>query len=164
MLCGSLQQRSANRAALAIASEAAAQERGATVDHFDRLDEIPGVQSERVEAPIDAIDDWRSRIDRADAVLIAAPEYAGGVSGAVKNAFDWLVGSATIYRKPVGVISAGTTGGEHARRMMAQTFTWQGAYVVGRARHRPRRARRWTTTADSPTPPPSRPSHDSSSC
>jgi hypothetical protein len=35
-----------------------------------------------------------------------------------------------MYRKPVGVISAGTTGGEHARRMMTQTLTWQGAYVV----------------------------------
>jgi chromate reductase, NAD(P)H dehydrogenase (quinone) len=48
----------------------------------------------------------------------------------VKNAFDWLVGTGELYRKPVAVISAGTTGGLHARRMMAQTLTWQGAYVV----------------------------------
>jgi hypothetical protein len=33
-------------------------------------------------------------------------------------------------RKPVGVISAGTSGGQHARQAMAQTLTWQGAYVV----------------------------------
>jgi len=128
-LCGSLQQRSANRAALDVASEAA-RERGATVDRFDRLDEIPAFNPERGEAHIDAVDDWRSRIDSADAVLIAAPEYAGGVSGAVKNALDWLVGSATMYRKPVGVISAGTTGGEHARRTLTQTLTWQGANVI----------------------------------
>ena len=63
-------------------------------------------------------------------MLVAAPEYAGGVAGAVKNAFDWLVGSGSMYRKPVAVISAGTTGGRYARLAMAQTLTWHGAYVV----------------------------------
>jgi chromate reductase, NAD(P)H dehydrogenase (quinone) len=128
-VCGSLQERSANRAALAVVLNAAI-ERGATVDDFDRLDEIPPFNPERGEEPIDVIEEWRRRIDDSDAVLVAAPEYAGGLAGVAKNAFDWLVGSATVYRKPVGVISAGTSGGEHARRMMAQTLTWQGAYVV----------------------------------
>jgi chromate reductase, NAD(P)H dehydrogenase (quinone) len=63
-------------------------------------------------------------------VLVAAPEYAGGVAGAVKNAFDWLVGSGNLYRKPMAVISAGTSGGRYARQAMAQTLTWQGAYVL----------------------------------
>ena len=128
-VCGSLQHRSANHAALAVAS-ATAIERGATVDDFDRLGEIPAFNPERGEEPIDVIEDWRRRIDEADAVLVAAPEYAGGLAGVIKNALDWLVGSATVYRKPVGVISAGTSGGEHARRMLTQTLTWQGAYVV----------------------------------
>ena len=76
------------------------------------------------------VEDWRRRVDTADVVLVAAPEYAGGVAGAVKNAFDWLVGSANMYRKPVAVITAGTSGGRHARQAMVQTLTWQGAYVV----------------------------------
>jgi len=126
---GSLQQRSANRAALAVASNVAAAH-GATIDDFDRLGEIPPFNPERDEEPIAAVENWRGRIQRADAVLVAAPEYAGGLAGVVKNAFDWLVGSATMYRKPAGVISAGTSGGEHARRMLTQTLTWQGAYVV----------------------------------
>jgi NAD(P)H-dependent FMN reductase len=129
IVCGSLQQRSANRAALEVASGAAVA-RGVAVDDFERLAEIPAFDSDRGEDTIEAVDEFRRRIDAADAVLIAAPEYAGGLSGVVKNALDWLVGSATMYRKPVGVISAGTTGGEHARRMMTQTLTWQGAYVV----------------------------------
>ena len=66
----------------------------------------------------------------ADVVLVATPEYAGAVAGAVKNAFDWLVGSGELYRKPLALLSAGTSGGVHARRMMAQTLTWQGAYVL----------------------------------
>jgi NAD(P)H-dependent FMN reductase len=100
------------------------------VDHFDRLAEIPAFDPDREDERIDVVDEWRRRIALADVVLVAAPEYAGGIAGVVKNAFDWLVGSGTVYRKPVGVISAGTTGGHHARQAMAQTLTWQGAYVV----------------------------------
>jgi NAD(P)H-dependent FMN reductase len=129
IVCGSLQRRSTNRAALEIASSAAVA-RGAIVYEFDGLAAIPAFDPDRGEEPIGAVDEWRRRIDEADAILVCAPEYAGGVAGAVKNAFDWLVGSANMYRKPVAVITAGTTGGEHARRAMAQTLTWQGAYVV----------------------------------
>jgi NAD(P)H-dependent FMN reductase len=103
---------------------------GATVDDFDRLADVPPFDADRVAEAIEVIDDWRRRVDAADVVLVAAPEYAGAVAGAVKNAFDWLVGSGELYRKPVAVLSAGTSGGFHARRMMTQTLTWQGAYVV----------------------------------
>ncbi len=127
-VCGSLQARSANRAAIAVASSRASRA-GATVDDYDRLADIPAFNADRDEQ-IEAVEDWRRRVDAADAVLVAAPEYAGGVAGVVKNAFDWLVGSGNMYRKPVGVITAGTSGGWHARQAVAQTLTWQGAYVV----------------------------------
>jgi NAD(P)H-dependent FMN reductase len=103
---------------------------GATVDDFDRLADVPAFDVNRAGDPIEVVDDWRRRVSAADVVLVAAPEYAGAVAGAVKNAFDWLVGGGELYRKPVAVVSAGTSGGLHARRMMAQTLTWQGAYVV----------------------------------
>jgi NAD(P)H-dependent FMN reductase len=128
-LCGSLQGRSANRRALEVAAGVAVAG-GATVDDFDRLADVPAFNPDRAAEPIDVIADWRARMTAADVVLVAAPEYAGAVAGAVKNAFDWLVGSGELYRKPVGVLSAGTSGGQHARRMLAQTLTWQGAYVV----------------------------------
>ncbi len=128
-ICGSLQQRSANRAALEVASSVAVA-RSAIVDDFDRLAEIPAFDPDREAEVLDVVEDWRQRLDTADVVLVAAPEYAGGMAGALKNAFDWLVGSGSMYRKPVGVVSAGTTGGRHARQTTAQTLTWQGAYVV----------------------------------
>jgi NAD(P)H-dependent FMN reductase len=126
-LCGSLSGRSANRAALDVATSAAV-ERGATCDDFDRLAELPAFDPDHPDVP--ALVDWRQRVTAADAVLVAAPEYAGGLSGAVKNVFDGLVGGGELYRKPVAVISAGTSGGEHARADLARTLTWQGAYVV----------------------------------
>ncbi len=128
-VCGSLQDRSANRAALAGAA-AVALAAGARVDDFDRLADVPAFDVDRAGEPIEVIEDWRRRAAATDVVLVAAPEYAGAVAGAVKNAFDWLVGGGEMYRKPVAVLSAGTSGGLHARRMMAQTLTWQGAYVV----------------------------------
>jgi chromate reductase, NAD(P)H dehydrogenase (quinone) len=128
-MCGSLQARSANRAALTVAM-AVAIDAGATVDKFERLADIPAFDPDRIDNPPEVIGDWRRRMSEADAVLVATPEYAGAVAGAVKNAFDWLVGTGETYRKPIGVLSAGTSGGFHARRMMAQTLTWQGAYVV----------------------------------
>ena len=128
-VCGSLQGRSANRAALDAASLVAVAA-GASVDDFERLAEIPAFDADRAEEPIEVVDEWRHRVHVADVVLVAAPEYAGAVAGAVKNALDWLVGSGELYRKPLALLSAGTSGGVHARRMMAQTLTWQGAYVL----------------------------------
>jgi chromate reductase, NAD(P)H dehydrogenase (quinone) len=129
IVCGSLQQRSANRAALdaaCVVAEAA----GARVEAFEQLADVPAFDPGRADEPIEAVAAWRGQVAAADAVLVAAPEYAGGLAGAVKNAFDWLVGTGEMYRKPVAVLSAGTTGGPYARRTLAQTLTWQGAYVV----------------------------------
>jgi NAD(P)H-dependent FMN reductase len=128
-VCGSLQRRSANRAVLDEATTVAVGA-GATVVDYGHLAEVPAFDVDRAAEPNEAVDEWRRQVAGADAVLVAAPEYAGAVAGAVKNAFDWLVGSGELYRKPVAVLSAGTSGGEHARRMLAQTLTWQGAYVV----------------------------------
>ena len=128
-VCGSLQSRSSNRAALDVAAEVATAG-GAVVETFDRLAELPAFDPDRSEEPDEVVAEWRAQVDRADAVVVAAPEYAGGVAGAVKNALDWLVATGSLYRTPVAVISAGTTGGRHALVGTAQTLTWQGAYVV----------------------------------
>ena len=130
MVCGSLQSRSSNRAALDVAARLANDDH-AMVEVFDRLAELPAFDSDRADGPDEVVADWRTEVERADAVLVAAPEYAGGLAGAVKNALDWLVATSALYRTPVAVISAGTTGGPHALVDLARTLTWQGAYVVG---------------------------------
>ena len=128
-VCGSLQATSANRAALDAATVVAVAA-GALVEDVGLLAEIPPFNADLADAGIAAVEAWRHQVAAADAVLIATPEYAGGVAGVVKNAFDWLVGSGELYRRPVAVLSAATSGGLEARRMLAQSLTWQGAYVV----------------------------------
>jgi chromate reductase, NAD(P)H dehydrogenase (quinone) len=125
-VCGSLQRLSANRAAIDVASGFWGTD--VAVEEFADLVRIPPFDPDAVADT--EVDEWRARLAAADAVLFASPEYAGAIAGTLKNALDWIVGSGELYAKPVGVISAGTSGGVHARRMTIQTLTWQGAHVV----------------------------------
>lgn len=129
-VCGSLQSLSANRAAIDVAHAYMRSRPGLDVDDYEGLATIPPFNADPDHDPSPSVSAWRERIARSDAVLIAAPEYAGALAGTIKNALDWIVGSGELYTKPVAVMSAGTSGGGYARQMLIQTLTWQGAHVV----------------------------------
>ncbi|KQN49760.1 FMN reductase [Serratia sp. Leaf50] len=42
---------------------------------------------------------WRAALTSADMILLASPEYAHGVTGVIKNALDWVVGSGELMDK-----------------------------------------------------------------
>lgn len=129
LLVGSLGEASANAAALSVAEAHVHQQRHRT-HWLTGLGSVPPfvpADSDNAPSPVAS---FRKQIESVDALLLAAPEYAGGVSGAVKNALDWLVGSASLYHIPVGVLSVGTTGGEHAIEQLVRTLSWQGGLVV----------------------------------
>ena len=48
----------------------------------------------------------RAQVARADALVIASPEYAHGMTGVIKNAMDWLVGFEPFRSKPVAIFNA----------------------------------------------------------
>jgi NAD(P)H-dependent FMN reductase len=129
LVCGSLQRCSANRAALDVA-RAALSASGVDASAFGHLGSIPPLNPDRGDDPGEAVLAFRAEIGAADAMLLAAPEYAGAIAGVVKNALDWIVGSGDLYGKPVALVSAGTTGGVFARRDLVRTLSWQGAHVV----------------------------------
>jgi NAD(P)H-dependent FMN reductase len=126
-ICGSLQRSSSNRRALEVV-RAELEGLGVEVAASPELGLVPAFDPDREATP--AVDELRARIAGCDAVVIATPEYAGGIAGALKNALDWIVGSGELYGKPVAVVSAGTSGGVHARRDLVRTLTWQGGHVV----------------------------------
>ncbi len=129
LLCGSLGRMSANRAALDVV-RSDLERRGIEVTDGDVFATVPALNPDLVDTPPPAVVELRRLIAAADAVIIAAPEYAGGLAGSVKNALDWVVGSGELYGKHVGILCAGTSGGEHARLQLAQTLYWQGARPV----------------------------------
>lgn len=71
----------------------------------------------------------RQRIEGADALLISSPEYAHGVPGALKNALDWLVSSAGVIGKPVGLLNAAPRA-SHAQASLAETLRTMSMTVV----------------------------------
>jgi len=71
---------------------------------------------------------WRKHLQDADAVLVCSPEYAFGVPGSLKNAFDWTVGSGEMVNKPLALITA-STGGEKAHAAWLQIFKALSAVI-----------------------------------
>ncbi len=128
-ICGSWQPTSAN-ASIVRHATARARAAGVTVASFELLRDVDPFDPQQVDDPAPPVAELRRAVSEADAVLIAAPEYAGALAGVVKNALDWLVGAGSMWDRTVGVACAGTTGGWFARRDLAQTLAWQGALVV----------------------------------
>ena len=129
LLLGSLSAGSTNAMALEVVA-ASAHASDVVSASVDGLEHIPPFAPAEADDPPAPVEHFRSQLATADALVIAAPEYAAGLAGSVKNALDWLVGSATLYQKVIGVMSAGTTGGAYAIEQMVRTLSWQGAYVV----------------------------------
>ncbi len=121
---------SANQAALTVAAEWIGTSGVAEPMTTDRSGRDPDVLPELVDDPPPPVAEMRLMVEGADGVMIAAPEYAGGLAGSTKNALDWLVGSASIYHRPIAVLSAGTSGGVFAIEQLVRTLSWQGALVV----------------------------------
>ena len=72
---------------------------------------------------------FHAEISAADALVIASPEYAHGVSGVIKNALDWLVGLEAFARKPIAVLNASPRA-SHADAALHETLLTMAAVVV----------------------------------
>jgi len=128
LLCGSFGSESSNLAALNVAAAYAATN-GLQPVMIDGLVNLPAFIVDELGTAPASVRHFRDALVNVDALIIAVPEYAAGMAGSTKNALDWLVGEATLYRKPIAVISAGTTGGERAIEQLTFTLSWAGAWV-----------------------------------
>ncbi len=83
------------------------------------------------EAPA-AVVAFREAVARADALVVATPEYNGSVPGVLKNAIDWASrprGAAAIAGKPVAVVSVSPSprGAQWAREDAVKILRIAGA-------------------------------------
>lgn len=72
---------------------------------------------------------FRTVIAASDAIIIASPEYAHGISGVLKNALDWLVGCEGFAGKPVLVLNAAPRA-HHAIAALRETLSTMAAQLV----------------------------------
>jgi NAD(P)H-dependent FMN reductase len=133
---GSLRAGSYNKKLVAIAA-ADLRARGADVDVLD-LREVPmpfydGDLEATSGLPENAVK-MRARIAEANAVVIAAPEYNGSVSGALKNLIDWTSRppNQPWMRKVVTLLAAttGVGGGRAVLVDMRKILSMLGAFVL----------------------------------
>lgn len=124
-ISGSLRQVSLNTKLLRHAAMHAPD--GVSITVFDGLQDLPLFNPDITEPPA-AVDGLYQAIVRNDVLLIASPEYAHGITGAMKNALDWMVGNDSFVDKPVVLWNASPRA-HHAYDALLETVRTMSAYV-----------------------------------
>ncbi|WP_374348692.1 NADPH-dependent FMN reductase [Phenylobacterium sp.] len=85
-----------------------------------------------VDPPPAPVAELRRQIGLAQGLVICSPEYAHGVSGAMKNALDWLVSSLEFPAIPLALINAAPRA-VHAIAHLRETLATMSAAFVEEA-------------------------------
>jgi NAD(P)H-dependent FMN reductase len=130
-ISGSLRRMSSNTALLRLASVVAPD--GMTVTMYDGLGALPHFNpDDDMDTPPEPVLELRAQVGEADGLLVCSPEYAHGVPGSLKNAFDWLVASVEFPHKPVALLNASPMA-THAHASLLETLTLMTARIVHEA-------------------------------
>ena len=132
-ISGSLRRASTNKAALAAFAILAPA--GVEVEPYEGLAELPPFNPDadfEGATTHAAVSGLRAAVSRADALVIATPEYAHGLPGAFKNALDWLVASDAIVGKPVALINASPRA-FHAQADLREILSTMAARLLPQA-------------------------------
>lgn len=126
-LSGSLRAASINSALLRTAARLAPP--GVDVSLCTVVGELPLFNPDLEAAVPTSVVRLRAQVAAADALLIASPEYAHGVTGTIKNVLDWLVSFEPFANKPVAVINASPRA-HHADAALREILKTMSATIV----------------------------------
>lgn len=106
---------------------------GVEIKLFEEIGHLPFFNSDlEAECLPEVVARFRAVIGSADGLLISSPEYARGVSGVMKNALDWLVGSEEFPGKPVALINTSPRA-THALAALTLTLETMSANLIHQA-------------------------------
>ena len=136
-ICGSLRKESWNLKLLRRMMDAFAES-----GHDARIFDLNGVpmyhpDAEAARGIPPGAEEMRQAVREADAVTVACPEYNSSMTGALKNALEWMSrGDGVLDGKPFFVIGTGPGRSACARMHMHATYSLEseGAVVI----HQPR--------------------------
>jgi len=132
-ISGSLRRASTNTAALEALARLAPE--GVKVLVYRDLANLPpfnpddDIEDKPKPEPVETL---RALVDGSDALVIAAPEYAHGLPGALKNALDWLVASETFAGKPTALLNASPRA-FHAQASLREILSTMAARLIPEA-------------------------------
>ena len=129
-ICGSLRAASINRTFCRAAARLAPRTTHITL--FDGLGCLPLFNPDLELVPPQAVVALRESVAAADALLIASPEYAHGISGVMKNLLDWLVSFEGFVGKPVAVVNTSPRA-HHAQGALCETLRTMSARIIDEA-------------------------------
>jgi len=131
---GSLRKESFNRSLLRNALRFVPE--NSSLEIFE-LDGIPPFNQDTEKDMPEKVQEFKSKIREADAILISTPEYNYSVPGVLKNAIDSAsrpYGDNPFDGKPVAIMSAsiGMLGGARAQYHLRQIFVFLNMYPINR--------------------------------
>ncbi len=131
-LAGSLRAGSYNRMALQLAGHCLPA--GWALEPLDWQQVPPFNADIQIQGMPPSVEELRQRIQSADGVLFASPEYNFGIPGMLKNLLDWLSRGENppLARKPVALLSAATgpLGGARVQYDLRRVLLGMDAMVL----------------------------------
>jgi len=133
-IVGSLRKGSFNKALMRLALEVVPE--NAQLEVFD-LEGMPLFNGDFENQPPEIVKQFKGKIQAADAILIATPEYNYSIPGVLKNAIDCAsrpYGDSAWEGKPVAVMGAsvGMLGTARAQYHLRQSFVFLNMLPINR--------------------------------
>jgi len=129
-VAGSLRASSINAAFCRAASRLAPP--GLHITVCNALGSLPPFNADLETDPPHSVTVFREAVGAANALIIASPEYAHGISGVLKNALDWLVSYEGFVALPVAVINTSPRA-HHAYDALLEVLKTMSAMLVPEA-------------------------------
>lgn len=126
-LSGSLRAASGNTALLR--AMMACHVDGIEMSVCEQLGALPLFNPDEELTPAPVVLEFQRQVTVADALVIASPEYAHGVTGTIKNALDWLVGLEAFAFKPIALLNTSRRA-HHAYDALRETLLTMSATIV----------------------------------
>ena len=132
-IVGSLREGSYNRLLMESAARLAPEH--ITITISEQIGQVPLFNEDLIGQEPAAVQTLRDEVARADALMVATPEYNFGIPGVLKNALDWLSlphGGSALHEKPVVLIgtSPGRLGTARSQLALRNVFIFTQSPVL----------------------------------